>query len=92
MINGSAKEFIEGLHCGDERFFFYNNKKYFIEGWNENEKLMLILYVVENPNDNFEWQAVSKDKNYTVAEFENAKILGDKSFWEVEKDMECVVF
>ena len=35
MINGNANEFIDGLYYGDERFFMYNQKKYFIEGWTE---------------------------------------------------------
>ena len=90
MINGSAKEFIEGLHYGDERFFLYNRKKYFIPGYCENEKPMLVLYVIENPNDDFEWRSVSDDDKYPVEDFENAKIFDGKSFWEVEKDIEWV--
>lgn len=90
MINGDAKDFIEGLHYGDERFFVHNEKKYFIQGYFENEKPMLELYVFEPSDSDFEWRAFSNDKNYPVAEFEQAKIFDGKSFWEIEKEIEWV--
>ena len=90
MINGSAIEFIEGLHYGDERFFLYNGNKYFIQGYFENKKPMLELYVIEASDNDFEWRAFSEDNNYPVEEFENAKIFDGKNFWEVEKDIEWV--
>ena len=90
MINGSAKEFIEGLHYGDERFFLWNGCKYFIQGFFESEKPMLELYVLEPSANDFEWRALSKDNSYPVSEFENAKIFDGKTFWEIEKDIEWV--
>ena len=93
MINGDAREFIDGLHYGDERFFLYNGKKYFIQGYYDsstNEKPMLEVYVLEPDDNDFEWRAFSKDNNYPVAEFESAKILDGKTFWEVEKEIEWV--
>ena len=90
MINGSAKEFIQGLHYGDERFFLYNGNKYFIQGYFKKERPMLELYILESPDNNFEWRAFSNDNNYPVAEFENADIFNGKTFWEVEKDIEWV--
>lgn len=90
MINGNASEFIEGLHYGDERFFLYNGKKYFIQGYFEKEKPMLELHVFEPSDDSFEWRAFSDSKSYPVAEFEKAKIFNGKSFWEIEKDIKWV--
>ena len=90
MINGNVQEFVEGLHYGDERFFLYNGKKYFIQGYFENEKPMLELYVLEPPDSDFEWRVFSDDKNYPVAEFEEAKIFDVKSIWEIEKEIEWV--
>lgn len=43
MINGDLKEFIDGLYYGDERVFMYNNNKFFIQGYLEDEKLTLFL-------------------------------------------------
>jgi hypothetical protein len=83
-------EFIDGLHYGDERFFLYNGNKYFIQGYTENAKPLLVLYILEDPNNDFKWQAISTDKNFPVADFENAAIFNGKTFWEVEKDIEWV--
>ncbi len=37
MINGDANEFVNGVYYGDERFFLYDGKKCFIQGYFENE-------------------------------------------------------
>ncbi len=88
MINGNANEFVDGLYYGDERFFLYNGNKYFLQGYMVNGKPMLELYVIGNPDIEFEWRATSNNNNYPVTEFENAKIFGGKSFWEIEKTIE----
>ena len=90
MINGDSREFIDGLYYGDERFFMYNGKKYFVEGYSEDEKRILVVYIFEPADNDFEWRAVSNVRDYPVAEFEAAKIFDGKSFWEVEKDIEWV--
>lgn len=87
MINGSAKEFIEGLHYGDERFFLWNGCKYFIQGFFESEKPMLELYVLEPSDNDFEWRALSKDNSYPVSEFENDKILMAKLFGKSKRTL-----
>ena len=90
MINGNAHAFVEGLHYGDERFFLYNGMKYFIQGYYENDKPMLVLYILDPADNDFKWQVVSDNDDYPVSEFENAKIWDGKSFWEAEKDMTWV--
>lgn len=90
MINGRAEEFIQGLHYGDERFFLYKGNKYFIQGYYENGKPLLELYILEPADNDFKCEIVSADNNYPVADFENAKIFHGKSFWEIEKDIEWV--
>ena len=90
MINGNAQEFIAGLYYGDERFFLYNGRKYFIQGYYENGNPVLELYVLEPADSDFRWRSVSTDDSYPVAEFEKAEIFDNKTFWEVEKDMEWV--
>lgn len=90
MINGNAREFIDGLHYGDERFFLYNGNKYFIQGYFEHEKPMLELYILTPSDSSFEWRVFSETNHYPVAEFESAKIFDGKTFWEVEKEIEWV--
>ncbi len=89
MINGDAREFIDGLHYGDERFFLYNGDKYFIQGYYDDDNPMLELCIIEADN-NFEWRAISENNNYPVEEFENAKIFNGKTFWEIESEIEWV--
>lgn len=90
MINGNAKEFIAGLYYGDERFFTYKGKKYFIQGYYENNKPLLEIYAIVPLGDDFKWRVFSEDKNYPVEKFENAKIFDNKSFWEIENEIEWV--
>lgn len=90
MINGDPKEFIDGLYFGDERFFYFRNRKYFIQGYYENGNPLLELYVIEPSNDNFKWKAISQDASYPVSEFENAAIFDGKTFWQIENKIKWV--
>lgn len=90
MINGDVNEFIDGLYYGDERFFLYEGNKYFLQGYCVDGKPMLELYVIENPAVDFEWHMISHNNEYPVKMFENAKIFNNKSFWEIEKEIEWV--
>ena len=90
MINGNSKEFIAGLHYGDERFFLYHGDKYFIQGFFVNGKPMLEVYIIEQADKDFCWRAFSDNDDYPISEFEKAKIFNGKSFWEVEKEIEWV--
>ena len=53
MINGDAREFIDGLHYGDERFFCYKGYKYFIQGYYIDGKPLLEMYAIESEDNNF---------------------------------------
>ena len=90
MINGDTREFINGLYYGDERFFYYNGVKYFIQGYFVNGKPTLEVYILEPSNSDFKWQAVSQGNDYPVEEFEDAKIFDGKSFWDIESQIEWV--
>ena len=88
MINGNVNEFIAGLHYGDERFFLFRGKKYFLQGYFKDNTPMLELYILKPSDSDFEWRAFSNDNNYPVSEFENSKIFDGKSFWEIENEIE----
>ena len=90
MINGDPKEFIDGLYYGDERFFCLDNIKYFIQGYYTDGKPMLELYILEPPDNDFVWRAVSENENYPVSEFESAKHFNGKTFRQVEKNIAWV--
>lgn len=90
MINGDATDFIDGLHYGDERFFYYGHCKYFIQGYLVDSKPMLILYILEPADNDFKWSAISENKYYPVSDFEKAPIFNGRTFWQVEKEIEWV--
>ncbi len=60
MINGNSQEFIDGLYYGDERFFVYCKKKYFIQGYCENEDYVLEIYIIEPSDNKFHWKGAFK--------------------------------
>ena len=75
MINGNAKEFIAGLYYGDERFFTYKGKKYFIQGYYENNMPLLEIYVIKPLGDDFKWRAFLTMKIILLKNLKTQKFL-----------------
>lgn len=90
MINGNVNEFVDGLYYGDERIFLFRGEKYFIQGWTENNKNHLVLDKWDPPGDDYIWVGESERGAFCVEDFLNAKIFDDKTFWEVEQEIEWV--
>lgn len=88
MKNGDVYEFVDRIYYGDELWFIYDGKKYFLEGWLDNNTLNLYLYEMTENGETYIWQGDAK--NYPVDAFIKAKIWHGKSFWEVEHDMTWV--
>ncbi len=90
MIDGNPNEFIDGLHYGDERFFLFRGRKYFIQGYSEKGRRILEMFTIDSDVDVIKWEAFSLNKHYPVEAFEKAKIFDGKSFWEVENEIQWV--
>lgn len=89
MINGDVTEFVDRIHYGDELWFLYRGKKYFLEGWLEKSTLKLFLYdMTDNNGDQYTW--LGDEKNYPVEQFLIAPIWDGKTFWEVQEQMEWI--
>ena len=88
MKNGDVREFVDHIHCGDELWFLYDGKKYFLEGWYDNGHLDLYLYEMADNGKKYVWEGDASD--YPVDAFLEAKIWNGKSFWNAEQDMEWV--
>ena len=87
-MNGkSLCQFINDLHYNAETEFTFNNKKYLISGWiNENKTYALALYLIEeNPQELFYCTDFSRQN--VVEQFENAKIFENKTIYDVEKNI-----
>lgn len=88
MKNGDVREFVDHIHYGDELWFLYEGKKYFLEGWSKKNRLDLCLYEMTNKGKTYVWKGDSD--HYLVEAFLKAKIWNGKSFWDIEQDIEWV--
>ena len=83
MKNGDVREFVNHIHYGDELWFLYEGKKYFLEGWTNNSSLDLCLYEMADNGEMYIWKG--NTTHYPVDAFLEAKIWNGKTFWDVEK-------
>ena len=67
MKNGNVQEFVDHIHYGDELWFLYNDTKYFLEGWIENDILELVLYEMKENGRDYKWKG--DNNNYPVEDF-----------------------
>ena len=88
MKNGDVREFVDHIHYGDELWFLYGGKKYFLEGWTNSGSLDLCLYEMTDNGEKYVWKGNATQ--YPVEAFLAAKIWNGKSFWNAEQDMEWV--
>lgn len=83
MIDGNVNEFVDHIQYGDELWFIYDNKKYFLEGLPENGIYKLFLYEMVEGGKEYSWNGDAD--NYPVKSFLEASIFNGKTFYEVEK-------
>ena len=88
LKNGNVQEFVDHIYYGDELWFRYKGRLYFLEGWSNENHLDLKLYEMRENGKEYSWKG--DNKKYPVDEFINAKIWNDKTFWQVEQDIEWV--
>lgn len=62
MINGDIQKFVEHIYYGDELIFRYNNIKFFLQGWTENNQSTMVLDIWnDQPFTKYVW-ACTADK------------------------------
>lgn len=88
MKNGDVREFVDRIHYGDELWFVFDGKVFFLEGWTNDGTLDLYLYEMKDGGEMYVWKG--DKKHYPVGEFLEAKIWNGKKFWEAEQDMKWV--
>ena len=71
MKNGDVREFVDHIHYGDELWFLYDGKKYFLEGWTNNGNLDLCLYEMADNGEQHTWKG--NTTHYPVEAFLEAK-------------------
>ena len=90
MINGDIDEFIDKLWCGEEVIYTYNGKKYFSQGYiNENGDYHFELQMWE-PVTDLLWEINGYNNQESFDAFLKEPLFEGKTFWEVEKEIEWV--
>ena len=90
MINGSIDEFMEKLRGGEEVIYVYNGKKYFSQGYiNDDGKYRFELQQWE-PEAKILWEIVGKSKQDSLDAFLKEPLFDGKTFWEIESEAEWV--
>ena len=94
MINGKASDFIECLSYEDN-YAIFNGNKYFFNGCQTQknslgEVICVTLEVYDLMNKTTIYSVTKKSISECLVAFQEAKIWNEKSFWEVEQDIEWV--
>ncbi|MEG2044895.1 MAG: hypothetical protein RR088_02785 [Clostridia bacterium] len=91
MINGNLTEFVDKIYFGDELIFMYKGQKFFLQGFLEDDGICTTyLDRWEPPVDDYIWVSKGDSKKFPVEKFLNAKIWDNKSFLDVESEIEWV--
>lgn len=88
MINGDVYDFVVRAIYGEELWFMYHGKKYFLEGWNEDGRLDLYLYEMRDDGETYHWKGTLN--HFPIDEFLEAKIWDVRPFWDAEQEMEWI--
>ena len=90
MINGSIDEFMEKLRGGEEVVYVYNGKKYFSQGYvNDDGKYRFELQQWE-PEVKILWEIVGKSNQDSLYAFLKEPLFDGKTFWDIESEAEWV--
>lgn len=90
MINGSIDEFMEKLRGGEEVIYVYNGKKYFSQGYiNDDGKYRFELQQWE-PEAKILWEIVGKSNQDSLDAFLKEPLFDGKTFLEIESEAEWV--
>lgn len=81
------RQFIDDLYYNAEMEFIFNDKKYIISGWlNEDETYTVALYSIEE-NSKELFSCTSGSHLEVVETFEAAKIFDGRTIYDVEENI-----
>ena len=90
MKGKTLNQFMDDLYYNAEMECVLNSKSYIISGWsNKDESYTIELWSIEeNPQELFSFTSASRQE--VVEAFEVAKIFGNKTLYDVEKDITVI--
>lgn len=87
MRNGNLRDFIEGLHYGNEMLFEYGGKKYFVQGWTEKGKCYMFLDVLHGEHPGYIWKYEAQTMSECADAFLSEKLWNGENFYEIERNV-----
>ena len=90
MIDGNITEFIDQLYYGQEIVFSYKGRKYFIQGWwndDKSETTMVLDDVTEEHEGDYIWEYHASKMSECAKAFLAAPIWDGRDFLQIEKDV-----
>ncbi|MBQ9046522.1 MAG: hypothetical protein IJ120_01365 [Solobacterium sp.] len=90
MIGGNYTEFIDLLTYGEELVFIYKEKKYFLQGWWNDDKTQatMVLTVVDDSDFNgYHWECHQDHMRKCAEAFLSEPLWGGKNFNQIQEDV-----
>lgn len=88
MINGDITEFIDKLYYGEELWFEYAGKEYFLQGWANPPDATMVLDIQDGkPFKDYLWKCIRPSMRECAEEFLNSKLWGEKNFLEIQREV-----
>ena len=89
MINGDMKDFIEGLNIGKEMVIVFHGERFLIQGWWENNRAQITVDNLDKPQEKvYLWSFSAGSMSQCADSFLEAKIWSNRSFFDVEGEMQ----
>lgn len=87
MKGKTLRQFIDDLYYNAETEFIFNDKKYIVSSWlNEDDTYTVALYSIEENSQEL-FSCTSRSRQEVVETFEAAKIFGSRTIYDVEKNI-----
>ena len=91
MINGNPHDFADTVYSGQNIIFVYQGIKYWFQGYTltpDHCHMEIFQYLPPSEKDIWEYDGSSMEECLNA--FLDARIFDDKTFWEVESEIEWV--
>ncbi|MCD8285710.1 MAG: hypothetical protein LUD50_00565 [Clostridia bacterium] len=92
MLDGDINDFLGHMYYGDELFFTFQGKTYFLEGLDNEGKLTYYMCIVDPLVNGYVLILEGDEHNYPLEEFLALKIWDGKTFMEVQDEIQWVDF
>lgn len=88
MKNGCISDFIDQLYYGGELVFEYKGSRYFIQGWTEADRNIMVLDLVSQEKfKSYLWTHEAQTMKECAESFLDAPLWNGKTFIQIQEDV-----